>query len=103
MNIPNEIFSLDRVLFHQAREAAQREETLSALKWFGADLASALMICLAVAVPIIVAVLFAYRPRLVQGSLWLPAFGLFGGTPKLYLHTKPAGFCGLLPKSRRHK
>ncbi len=44
--------------------------------------------------------LLVYRPRLTRGSFWLPAFGFFGGTPTLYLHTRPASVCGLFTSTR---
>lgn len=44
----------------------------------------------------------AYRPRTSRGAIWLSFFGVFGGTPTLYLHSHPPSLFGFRLR-RRHR
>ena len=71
------------------------------LKAFGMDLGFTLLIGLVVTILFALLIVAIYRPRISRGSFWVPVFGWFGGTPTLYLHSRPASVCGLFFKSRR--
>ena len=101
MNTPADLFQvLQQYLWNQDQEAAQWDQTSTALKSFAHDFAFGIGLPVAVAAVLLIAALLLYQPRIPRGALWLPVFGLFGGTPKLYLHTRPPSFFGLFLKSR---
>jgi len=100
MNVPVELIQLQEFLWNQVQEAIQRESALSALASFVGELVRGTWLPLAVALLFIPAVAFFYQPRIPRGALWIPLFGLFGGTPRFYTHTRPASFCGMFLKPR---
>ncbi len=102
MNAPNDlVLLLQYYLWNQSPEAAQWEKAYATLKALAHEFAFGLGLPIAVAAILVLALLLLYQPRIPRGALWLPAFGLFGGTPKLYLHSRPASLFGLFLKSRR--
>jgi hypothetical protein len=60
-------------------------------------------LCMAGLIGLAIAAMLAasYRPRIPRGGLWMPAYGLLGGTPKLYTHSKPSNLFGMLPSWHR--
>jgi hypothetical protein len=60
--------------------------------------------CLAILIGAVISAMLAasYRPRIPRGGFFVPAFGLFGGTPKLYLHPKPSNLFGTPHKKHHH-
>jgi len=100
MNIPVELLQLQEFLWNQVQEATQREHTLSALGSFLGDVVRGTWLPLGVAILLVPLVAALYQPRIPRGALWVPAFGIFGGAPRFYAHTRPASFCGILLKSR---
>jgi hypothetical protein len=102
MNLPPDLLAfLQQLLFVHSQQTGRQDDVVSVLSWLlwhsllGLAITSLGCACLALLV------LLFYRPRLTRGSFWMPAFGLFGGTPTLYLHTRPASVCGLFTHSRR--
>ena len=91
---------LQQYLWNQGQEAAKWEQASTALKSLAYDFVLGLGLPVLVGAVLILGVLLLYQPRIPRGALWLPAFGLFGGTPKLYLHTRPPSLFGVLLKSR---
>ena len=104
MNIPSELFTrLDLALFNDTMRCEHVEQTLSWLADLARGVGTGFGIGMVVAALLCLAMLLGYRPRMRRGSLWAPMFGVFGGTPTLYLHTRPASVCGFFSHSRRLK
>lgn len=102
MNAPSEAVALLRqIFFQQGREAARFDTAVSWLGWLGRELTTGFGVAALLCLAVLVVGLIIYRPRLRRGSLWVPAFGLFGGAPTLYLHTRPASYCGWFQHTRR--
>lgn len=103
MELPPEIMQLRELLWNLVQDGAQREQAFSAAKSWIVQIALGATIPLGIVLFVIVMVVLLYHPRVNRGSLWLPAFGLFGGTPRFYCHSRPASFCGLFLSSRRRR
>ncbi|MBM3833027.1 MAG: hypothetical protein FJ403_07100 [Verrucomicrobia bacterium] len=100
MNIPAEIVQIQEFVWNQIQDAIQRERTFSALMSLLIDLTRGVWLPLLVSLFLIALAVFFYQPRIPRGALWVPAFGIFGGTPKFYTHSRPASVFGLLLKTR---
>ena len=100
MNVPVEIMQLQEFLWNQLQETTQREHAVSAATSFLLDLARGISVPLAITVVLLPLAAFLYQPRIPRRSLWIPAFGIFGSTPRFYTHTRPPSFCGIFLKSR---
>ena len=100
MNVPVEITQLQQFFWNHVQDAGQREQTLSTVVSFVRDLVLGISVPVAVTVLLFLLAILIYQPRIPRRSLWVPAFGLFGHTPRLYLPTRPASFCGHFLKSR---
>jgi hypothetical protein len=102
MNIPAGFVSqIQELIFQQSQPAGRCEQVLSALKTLVAQLIDGCSVPLAVGICLVAGLAFVYRPRMRRGSLWVPGFGLFGGVPTLYLHTRPASVCGFFSPFKR--
>ncbi|MHC1769412.1 MAG: hypothetical protein AB9869_34870 [Verrucomicrobiia bacterium] len=100
--MPDEILiRIGTLPFRDSPEVNCLDWAISAAAWLLREVATGVGIGTAVTVVLVLVVILAYRPRMRRGSFWLPAFGLFGGTPTLYLHTRPVSFCGIFSHSRR--
>jgi hypothetical protein len=100
MNVPVELIQLQEFLWNQVQEVIQREYALSALASFVGELVRGTWLPLAVALVLLSLVALLYQPRIPRGALWIPVFGIFGGMPRFYTHTRPASFCGIFLKPR---
>ncbi len=92
---------IQQLLFQQnslAGQTADLIDRLNSLLLFGG---SSLLLSILGSLLACTAVLLIYRPKLTRGALWVPAFGLFGGAPTLYLRTRPASVCGIFASARR--
>lgn len=103
MSAQTEIIQIREVLFNQAQDAARMDQAFSGVKSIVGDLAVGFMLPFSAALVLFLVAALFYHPRLTRGALWLPAFGLFGGSPKLYSHTRPASFLGVFLSSRKRK
>lgn len=95
------LIRIETLPFQDSTRADCLDQALSAAAWLLEEVATGVGIATVVTVVLVLVVVLAYRPRMRRGSFWLPAFGLFGGTPTLYLHTRPVSFCGIFSHSRR--
>lgn len=102
MSASVDILQLQQFVWECVYDSTRREEAVSAAASFLVALVNGLATPLLIALILFLLAALLYRPRIPRGGLWLPAFGLFGGTPKFYTHTRPASFCGLFGK-RRHR
>jgi hypothetical protein len=87
-------------LWNRMQESGSLDQTLAAWRsWFSPFL---LGVCVALLMGIIAFCLLAlaYHPRIPRAGLWVPAYGLLGGAPKLHCHTRPPSFFGIFLKSR---
>lgn len=100
MNHPSEIVQLKQLLWACVNDATQRDEAVSEVLSLLADVAHGVAIPSLIAILLVCLVALLYRPRIPRGALWVPAFGLFGGTPTFYTHTRPASVCGFFLRSR---
>jgi hypothetical protein len=104
MNLPPEIINwLEQLFFEHNRQAARYDALSSTMSRLLHDAGPGFSIATILAIGLLITAVLAYRPRLTRGSFWLPAFGLFGGTPTLYIHARPASFCGIFSHSRRSR
>jgi hypothetical protein len=104
MNAPTDLPNLvERLFFHQNQQTGRFEDALSTVHFLFQSLATGTGICTMLALVLTAVIVLIYRPRLTRGSFWMPAFGLFGGAPTLYLHTRPSSFCGVFTHTRRLK
>src|SRR5262249_36773349 len=102
MNVPPEVVEfLQQLFFQQNGQAGQHADAVSALGSLLRHCLSGFTLTFLGCACLAFAVVLLYRPRLTRGALWVPGFGLFGGTPTLYLHTRPASVCGLFASARR--
>jgi hypothetical protein len=102
MNLSADILSrLDELVFHQNVGSQRVDDALSGIISFLRQLSTGFDVGMVLCVCAVVALVLVYRPRLARGSFWVPIFGLFGGKPTLYLHTRPSSFCGFFKHSRR--
>ncbi len=102
MNLSPDIFSrLDELVFHQNLSSQRIEDAFSFLTSLFRQLSTGFGVGTVFCLCAMAVLIILYRPRLGRGSFWMPAFGLFGGKPTLYLHTRPASFCGFFHHSRR--
>jgi hypothetical protein len=101
MNIPIELLELQKHLWNQLQDGAQREQIAGAL------ISSIVHVVRGIAPPLLIglllftAITFLYRPRIPRGGFWTPAFGLLGNAPKFYCHSRPSSFCGVFTGTRR--
>src|SRR5947207_1058988 len=100
MNLPADLLAIRQYFWDLAQDSDRWDQASAALKSFAHEFAFGIGLPAAVAGLIVLTVLFFYQPRIPRGALWLPLFGLFGGTPKLYLHTRPPSLGGFFLKSR---
>jgi hypothetical protein len=100
MNAPAELTALREFLWNYLQDATLREQTFSAVKSLLGDFALAVGLSFAIASVLCFAAALLYQPRIPRGALWVPAFGIFGHTPKFYCHTRPASICGIFLKYR---
>jgi hypothetical protein len=100
MNFPAEILQLQQYLWNQLQGAIDREQTVAAVIGILVNLARGLWFPVVLGLIAVGLVAMFYRPRIPRGSLWIPLFGIFGGTPTFYTHTRPASFCGKFIKAR---
>ncbi len=103
MSAQTELIQLRELLFNQAHNAEQVDQAFSGVSSVVGDLAVGFMLPFSAAALIFLVAALFYHPRLTRGALWIPAFGLFGGSPKLYSHTRPASFLGVFLSYRRRK
>ncbi len=92
-----------RIWVHdRALNAPPHDPVLDALRTVAESAATPL--CLGVIAVVLIALVacVAYRPRTSRGAIWLSFFGVFGGTPTLYLHTHPPSLFGFKLR-RRHR
>jgi hypothetical protein len=102
MNLPPDIVNwLEQLFFEHNRQAARYDALSSTLTRLIHEAGPGVSIATILAIGLLIAAVLAYRPRLTRGSFWAPAFGVFGGTPRLYMHSRPASFCGVFSHSRR--
>jgi hypothetical protein len=101
MNPASDGTLLQQLLFQNNYLAGQYEAMADRLGWFLRFCGSSLCLSVFASLLFCAVILLIYRPKLTRGALWLPAFGLFGGTPTLYLRTRPASVCGIFATNRR--
>jgi len=96
MNSSPDVFTLlQQLLFQQSHHNGQYEDAVWAVNWLLRHLLSGFGLMVLSCACLAFLVVLVYRPRLTRGALWVPVFGLFGGTPTLYFHTRPSSFCGV--------
>jgi hypothetical protein len=100
MNLPVEITQLQQLFWNYLQDAAQREQSLSAVASFLREVALGIGVPCSVALLLISLAALLYQPRIPRRALWVPLFGIFGSAPKYYSHTRPASFGGIFLKSR---
>ncbi len=95
---------LRQIAFSQQQNAGGAGSFLGRFGSFFANFQTPVLIALALALALLVGIILIYRPRMSRGMIWCPFFGLFGGTPTLYLHSRPPRtlFRGWLHR-RRHR
>ncbi|MSU36059.1 MAG: hypothetical protein EXS36_13345 [Pedosphaera sp.] len=92
-----------RIWVHdQALNAPPHDPILEAIRTVGESVAATLFLGGILVAVLAVLACVAYRPRTSRGAIWLSFFGLFGGTPTLYLHTHPPSLFGFRLR-RRHR
>ncbi len=87
--------------FQLGEDLARREEAVSLLHTFFGTLGRGLLTVAAVGAVCGLIIVLLYRPRVRRGGFWQPFFGLFGGSPTLYLHRRPASVLGWFWSRRR--
>jgi hypothetical protein len=92
---------IQQLVFQQNYFAGQYADIMGRLESLVRYGGSSLLISLLGSALFCGAILLIYRPKLTRGALWLPAFGLFGGTPTLYMRTRPASVFGIFASTRR--
>ena len=100
MSVPVELVQLQQYLWDQVQNLVQREQTISAVTAVLVDLARGVWLPLVVGLLLVPLLVALYQPRIPRGALWVPVFGILGGAPRFYTHTRPASFCGFLLRSR---
>ena len=95
------LLQIQPLLFQDSAPADRLDRVISTAAWLLREVATGVGLGTAVALLLVFLSILAYRPRMRRGLFWLPAFGLFGGTATLYLHTRPASICGIFSHSRR--
>lgn len=91
------------LIVDQAQASSSMDPLAEAFKVFGGSLAGSLGLGIIATGILMALVCLVYRPRTLRGALWVPFFGIFGGTPTLYLHTRPPSFLGFRTKARGSK
>jgi len=91
---------LRQLLFDEVQNHALITQSLADLRMSVSPYVSG--VCLALLISAAIFLLFAlvYHPRTPRGGFWIPAFGIFGGAPKLYSHSRPSSLFGLFLKKR---
>jgi hypothetical protein len=92
---------IQQLVFQQNYLAGQYADIMARLESLVRFGGSSLLISLLGSALFCGAMLLIYRPKLTRGALWVPAFGLFGGTPTLYMRTRPASVLGIFATARR--
>jgi hypothetical protein len=100
---PDIIWILQQIFTERNLEAERCADALSTVTSLARELTTGLAMAAVLGLCLGLALLFVYRPRLGRGSLWVPLFGLCGGAPTLYMHTRPASVCGWITHSKRRK
>jgi hypothetical protein len=99
MQMPFELAQFQQVLFNRLQDSIVAEQALSA--WRSSLGAFAMWGALPIVglILLVLGVILFYQPRVTRGSLWVPAFGIFGGHPKLYMHSRPPSLAGMFLRS----
>ena len=97
-SFPLDLFQ--RLFWDQMQDAARAEQVATAWRAAMSSYLVSIGIIVAVSVLLLGVCLVAYRPRVPRGALWTPAYGLFGGAPKLYYHSRPPSLFGIFLHSR---
>lgn len=92
---------LQQLFFEHNYFAGQYERMIDRMELLLRYSGSTLFLSIIGCVVLCTTILLIYRPKLTRGALWLPAFGLFGGRPTLYMHTRPTSVCGIFSTTRR--
>ncbi len=91
------------LIVDQAQTGYSTDPLVEAFKVLCGSLAGSLGLGMVLTAILMALICLAYRPRTVRGALWVPFFGIFGGPPTLYLHTRPPSFLGFRTKTRGSK
>ncbi len=89
------------LIFEENAESAHMERSLGWLKSISTTAAWWLAVALLIFAVLFLLFTLFYHPKMRRGSLWVSRFGLFAGAPKLYMHRRPASFCGLSFRTHR--
>ena len=103
MNGPPELIQLQALLWNLRQDAGQGNQAVAAVKSFVSDLVIGSAFPLSIAALFFLGAVLFYHPRVQRGAIWIPAFGVFGGTPKFYSHSRPASWFGVFLGSRRRR
>jgi hypothetical protein len=102
MNNPAYLNQLYQLLVNQIQENALADQVTAGYRSFLAPWFIGMLIALLVSALLLFLFLATYRPRIPRGAIWIPAYGFFGGTPKIYYHTRPSSWLGIyLPSQHR--
>jgi hypothetical protein len=98
---PDIVSRLEELVFNHNLQSQHLDDALSVVSYLVRQVTTGFGIGVVLGIGAVLVLIFVYRPRMGRGSLWIPVFGLFGGTPTFYLHTRPASFCGVFSHTRR--